>query len=187
MLEADKGSREKAPSPEALLDIFVHACSAVPLQPCCPAQKHKCAPVADAEHWKSQLPFRHPICLGSGAQPGASGSGHRAARESTHSGTAKGNLQQSCWEQIRRRKYSGRLMKRLQPPFAGQHEISHGTNLLKSFSSASLYSAKGWSQAPGKGGYTHTSPGKARQKEMPDSKRLMPGGFDLCLVPESCF
>lgn len=44
------------------------------------------------------------------------------------------------------------MMKRLHLNSQGNVEISHGTNLLKSFSSASLGSAKGWSQAPGKGG-----------------------------------
>lgn len=90
MLEEDKGSREKVPSTEAILDTLVHSSSAVPIQSYCPGYKQKGAHIAQTNDWKPQLHFRHHISLDCTFQTVTSGSGHRGGRESTRAVIAKG-------------------------------------------------------------------------------------------------
>lgn len=55
MLEADKVSREKVPSTEAISVIFLHSYSAVPLKPYCPHYNQTWGHIAQTNGWKSQL------------------------------------------------------------------------------------------------------------------------------------
>lgn len=84
------------------------------------------------------------------SQPVASGSGHKGKNDSTHTVIAKGqNFSNPVREQIRWRKYSHSLMKRLSRVYL---KIRRDANLLKSFATVgSLYNAKGESQVLGKG------------------------------------
>lgn len=98
MLEEDKGSREKIPSTEAILVIFLHSSSTVILP-----SSHTALVIRRNGHTLLRVMTGNHSCIlgiispeAAHSQTVASGFGHRGARDSQGE-----NLQQTCCEQIR--------------------------------------------------------------------------------------